>query len=62
LPHEKCGKEGCNKKGAHGRHYPGPYYYCECGFTSSTRRGLDKHLKQVEREVNQTEIILGKEA
>jgi len=43
MPHEKC---TCGKPVGHGRHYPGPFYYCECGFHSSRRADLERHLKQ----------------
>lgn len=42
--HRKC---PCGKPVGHGRHYYGltPRYWCECGFSSSTRRELERHLK-----------------
>jgi len=42
--HEKCGR--CEKTVGHGRHYPGPYYYCECGFSTSRHSELMKHLQR----------------
>lgn len=43
--HEKC---LCGKPVGHGRHFYkyGPEYWCECGFHSSRRSDLDKHLQR----------------
>jgi len=48
VHHQLCGKLGCRKRVGHGRHYGlgGPAYMCECGFASTTRRELERHLKQ----------------
>lgn len=58
-PHSLCGI--CGEKVGHGRHWgpEGLAYYCECGFASSNRRGLEKHLKQTQRELAQQRSIFG---
>ena len=47
--HQLCGKPGCLLRVGHGRHYWPfhlPAYSCECGFVSTRRDELARHLKQ----------------
>lgn len=63
MPHEKC---PCGKPVGHGRHWGWPPntgalgYFCECGFETATKRGLEKHLKQAKRELVQQKLIFEK--